>query len=167
MFSTSFVLKFMAGKNSTNVFMDDNKSVDMSLLLDVDFPPIWSSSSCDLLCYAASLAPQPPSTGRRLSSCGSIMWDWRSNCPLTEKQQDTFRESIWFLFLEKYQRWGREVSCFSSMCPAGLDRSHVGRLALAKSTPGFRSSWLQQGLGFWCCSLICSGMLCGTCLTFF
>lgn len=57
------------------------------------------------------------------------------------------------------------MSCLSSVCPAGLDLSDVGRVATTKTMLGFRSPWLQA-LRFWCCSLDCSGMLCGTCLTF-
>lgn len=165
MFPTAFVLNFTADKHSGNVFMDDNKSVVLSVPLHVHFRPICSSS-CDLLCCAASLVPQLPSTGRRLNSSSSMMWHWVSNYVLTEKQRDTFTQSIWFWFVEKYQRRGRGVSCFSTVCPAGLDLSHVGEVATAESTPAFSSSWLQ-GSGFRCASLVCSGMFCGTCLASF
>lgn len=83
MFATTFVLNFTADKHSGNVFMDDNKSVVLSVPLHVHFPPICSSS-CDLLCCAASLVPQLPSTGMRLNGSSSVMWHWVSNYVLTE-----------------------------------------------------------------------------------
>lgn len=85
----TFVSNFTASGHCGSVFVDDNKSVLLSVLLYVHLPPICSSS-CDVLCGAPSFHPQPRSAGKqrdaRLGLKSSTVSLRRSNRARSENQ---------------------------------------------------------------------------------
>lgn len=143
MFSATFVSNFTASRHCGNIFVDDNKSVVLSVRLSVYLPPICSSC-CDVLRGAPSFHPQPRSAGS--SSSSSMMWDWVWSFQLSHYVEATghVQKINLLLFLEKCQSRGRGVRCL----PQCVQLDWISAMLVGVQQQNHTMIWLFLAAGF-------------------